>query len=78
MARPRKKERLIQTTFRISEAELQAIREAADAWGVTPSHFIRAAGTAVASMPPGEQVWALRSVTKTTLGVAIPGTDDDD
>jgi dissimilatory sulfite reductase (desulfoviridin) alpha/beta subunit len=76
MARPKKKERLTQTTFRLSEAELRAIQEAADSWGVTPSHFIRAAGSAVASSTPEEQADILRSVNRQSGGAAIPTAED--
>ena len=43
MARPRKKETLIQTSFRLPASDLARIQEAADEMGMGTSEFIRMA-----------------------------------
>jgi dissimilatory sulfite reductase (desulfoviridin) alpha/beta subunit len=76
MARSKKKERLTQTTFRLSEAELRAIQEAADSWGVTPSHFSGRQVPRLHRQRLSEQADILRSVNRQSGGAAIPTAED--
>jgi uncharacterized protein (DUF1778 family) len=82
MARPRKKETLIQTSFRLSASELLEIQEAADAWGVSPSHFIRMSAVSTATASVGKQVATLRDFILDSSedrggGAAIPTPDTE-
>ena len=56
MPRPRKSEKpLTQTAFRLTEVELDLVREAASVSEMSTSEWIRGAVTAVAGMSVGEQ-----------------------
>jgi hypothetical protein len=82
MARPRSKKTLIRTSFRLAESELLAIQEAADAWGVSPSHFIRMSAVSTATASAGKQVEILRDFITYPRGhneggAAIPTPDTE-
>jgi len=82
MARPRNQKTLIQTSFRLAESELLAIQNAADAWGVSPSYFIRMSAVSTATANVGKQVATLRgfiadSPKNSGGGAAIPTPDTE-
>jgi hypothetical protein len=63
MARPRKQETLIQTSFRLSEADLALVKDAAAEMGMATSAFIRMAAIGM--------VYATREVKVTTFAMQI-------
>ena len=63
MARPRKEETLTQTSFRLPDADLALIKEAAAEMGIATSAFIRMAAVGM--------VYATREVKVTTVAIQI-------
>ena len=68
-----------QISYQLTEEEYAALKAAAiEAGGVSVSHLLRAAGTAVASNPDLRQTWLMEQAQRDAQsgGAAIPTAED--
>lgn len=68
-----------QVSYQLTEQEYEALKTAAiEAGGVSVSHLLRAAGTAVASNPELRQTWLMEQAQRDAQsgGAAVPTAED--